>query len=617
MGSSLSRISNLISDAYSRASDLGVLVGYVSRRALSSSSDSVSRVYVEVSPQVYYEHLNAFDVGNYLVAVDIRTRRAVGLRVTSIRRSDVASDLQTPLSVNLGVSPEGLLTPIVVEAEPLLDEDCLPYMSPIEPQSPVVIPRDPGLVSRVAGLPEDGVVLGHLHTGSTPVAGGTIPVRLPLRELFKHILVIGTTGSGKTTFVKNVVWSLVTHFPEVLVFIVDAAGDYAQAALPPVREPADSGVYLGSSASGTALPRLKRMTVLLPVSRSVGDLQNAVRSYVEERLSAIARVYHGVEPEVEVSVRRASGLSVAEASIRLGKWGEMGIAVIPVALSYAQVADHLDALPVFSRQAKIFLHYIIDYLEQEVGQISNFTHLSTTLMEKRRDLERTLKIHRSTLDNVERVVNFIAGSECVDVQLDGQRIGIPEPELLSSSFPSPVVLDLDYAVSQGVHFLVANLIAYEVLRSLYEWKKAGGPATRPTVVVLDEAHRFFPSEGTSAEEVELLADFIARIARLGRSRGLGIVFSTHSPKDVHRIVIQLANTKVIFRSEREYLEMLDVPQEYARVVELAPDRVALIKSHVVRTGFSIFKTSEPLLGHFDTAAFLALGGGSGAPAPAP
>ncbi len=617
MGSPLDKISNLISGAYSRASNLGVLVGYVSRRALSSSSDSVSRVYVEVAPQVYYEHLNAFDVGNYLVAVDIRTTRAVGLRVTSIRRSDVASDLQTPLSVSLGVSPEGLLAPIIIETVPLLDENGLPHVSPIEPQSPVVVPRDPELVSRVAGLPEDGVVLGHLHTGSTPVAGGTIPVRLPLRELFKHVLVIGTTGSGKTTLVKNVVWFLTARHPEVLILVVDAAGDYAQMVLPPLREPADSAVYLGLGEPGRTLPRLERMTVLLPVTRSAGDLPSALRGYVRERLVAVSTVYHGIEPEVEVSVRRVSGLPVAEASVSFGRWGEVEVSVVPVALSYAQVADHLDALPVFSRQAKIYLHYIIDYLEQELGQISNFTHLSAALMERRKDLERNLKIHRSTLDSVERAINFIASSECVDVQLDGQRIGIPEPELLSSSFPSPVVLDLDYAVSQGVHFLVANLLAYEVLRNFYEWKKAGGPTTRPTVVVLDEAHRFFPSEGTSAEEVELLADFIARVARLGRSRGMGIVFSTHSPKDVHRIVVQLANTKVIFRSEREYLEMLDVPQEYERVIELAPDRVALIKSHVVRMGFSIFKTSEPLLGHFDTAALLALGRGFRAPPPAP
>lgn len=604
MGSPVSRISSLISGAYSKASELGVLVGYVSRRAFSSSSDSVSRVYVEVAPQVYYEHLHSFDVGNYLLAVDIRTSRVVGLRVASIRRSDVASDLQTPLSVSLGVSPEGLLAPIVVETAPLLDEDGLPCMSPVEPQSPVVIPRDPKLVSRVAGLPEEGVILGQLHTGATPVSGGDIPVALPLREFFKHVLVIGTTGSGKTTFVKNIMWFLSTHYPEVLTLAVDAAGDYAQVVLPPIRKPADSKVYFEDAE---AVPRrLEKITVLLPVTRSVRDFTKLARSYVSERLTAVARAYHGVEPEVGVSITKTSEYMAAGVQVSLGSWGEMGLTLVPVALSYSQVADHLDALPVFSRQAKIYLHHVVDFVEQEAGHVSNFTHLSAALAEKRKEIERALRIHRSTLDNIERAVGFIASSECVDVYLDGLRIRIPDTELASDAFQSPIVLDLDYAVSQGAHYLVANLIAYEVLRNLYEWKKTGGPTSRPTIVVLDEAHRFFPSEGTSAEEVELLADFISRIARLGRSRGMGIVFSTHSPKDVHKIVIQLANTKIIFRSEKEYLEMLDVPQEYLRVLELAPDRVALIKSHVVRSGYSVFKTSEPLLGHFDTATLMAL-----------
>ncbi|MEM1746877.1 MAG: ATP-binding protein [Sulfolobales archaeon] len=606
MGSPVSRISSLISDAYSKAKELGIVVGYVSRRALSSSSDSFSRVYVEVAPQVYYEYTSAFDVGNLLVAVDIRTVKAVGLRVTSIKRSDVASDLQTPLSVSLGVSPEGLLAPIVIETIPLLDESGLPYMSPVEPQSPVVLPRNTELVSRVVGLPEDGIVLGHLHTGSTPIAGGDIPVKLPLKEVFKHVLVIGTTGSGKTTFVKNLVWYLVNHYPEVLVLVVDAAGDYAQIALPPTAEPADSKVYLATSKG--SLKKLDKMTILLPVNRTTRDFSRAVVDYIEERLSAIARVYHGINPEVAVTVTKSSGQIMAEALVRLGDWGEVKIDVVPVALSYTQLFEHLDALPIFSRQAKIYLHHVIDYIEQEIGQISNFTHLSAALAERRRDIERTLKIHRSTFDSIERAVSFIASSECVDVSLNGIRVGIPSPDLLSNVLYSPIVLDLDYAVSRGLHFLIANLIAYEVLRSLYEWKKSGGPTTRPAVVVLDESHRFFPSEGTSAEEVELLADFISRIARLGRSRGMGIVFSTHSPKDVHRIVIQLANTKVVFRSEKEYLEMLDIPNEYARILELAPDRVALIKSHVVRTGYTILKTSEPLLGHFDTATLLTMRG---------
>ncbi len=216
---------------------------------------------------------------------------------------------------------------------------------------------------------------------------------------------------------------------------------------------------------------------------------------------------------------------------------------------------------------------------------------------------RALKIHKGTLENIERALNFIASSEEVDVIVGRMSIGMPSIDSLMSKYRGPIVLDLDYAAVRGAHFIVLNLIAYEFLRSLYVWKKTLG-YSKPVLVVLDEAHRFFPSEGTSAEEVELLADFISRIARLGRSKGLGLIFSTHSPKDVHKIVIQLTNTKIVFRSEREYLEFLDIPREFIPILELAQDRVGLIRSSAIRSGYALFKTSEPLLGHYDVGRLI-------------
>ncbi|MCD6341155.1 MAG: ATP-binding protein [Desulfurococcales archaeon] len=272
---------------------------------------------------------------------------------------------------------------------------------------------------------------------------------------------------------------------------------------------------------------------------------------------------------------------------------------MPISLSFQQLADHLEIFPLFSRQAKVYLRNILNYLESAEGTIINFTHLYRLLQKKFDALRRDLKLHKGTLENIERALNFIAGSEEVDVSVDRRVIGMPPARVLAENYRGPMILDLDYAFLRGAHFLIINMIAYEFMRSMYVWKKVGGGATKPVVLILDEAHRFFPSEGTLPEEVELLADFIARVARLGRARGLGLVFSTHSPRDVHKIVIQLANTKVVFRSRKEYLELLDVPKEYYRIIELAPDRVALISTPTIRIGYALFRTPEPLLGHFD------------------
>ena len=585
-------LSKNIELAYEKARRYGRLVGIVSRRVPSKISKGENRVFVEVRPDTYYELGSELSIGNYLVAIDIRTLRAVGLKIISINRFDVASDLQLPSAISLEPDPEGLLSNTIVEAIPLLSEGGEPFCTVIEPQSPVILPANAELITKLIGLPSDGIVIGCLHSGSSVVADGSVPLKLPKVEFFKHILIIGTTGSGKTTFVKNLMYSLMNSWEDLIIVVIDAAGDYTQIVLPPRDVPKNAKVF---NYDITRYP--KWITTLVPLRKGDYDLKEFAVRYVFDRLSRITELFYGEKPYVEVSeVHTYSVTDSIVVNVRIGGINAF-IEVIPISLSYSQLRDHLEIFPLFSRQAKVFLRNVLGYLESSVGGITNFTYLYRVLQEKFGELMKVLKIHRGTLENIERALNFIASSDEVDVTINRKSIGIPSINELVRRYRGPIILDLDYAASRGAHFIIMNLIAYEFLRSLYAWKKVHGD--RPVIVVLDEAHRFFPSEGTSAEEVELLADFISRIARLGRSKGLGLIFSTHSPKDVHKIVIQLTNTKIIFRSEREYLEYLDIPREYIPILELAPDRVGLLRSSAVRTGYAMFETPKPLLGHFD------------------
>jgi DNA helicase HerA-like ATPase len=123
--------------------------------------------------------------------------------------------------------------------------------------------------------------------------------------------------------------------------------------------------------------------------------------------------------------------------------------------------------------------------------------------------------------------------------------------------------------------------------------------SQPVLIFIDEAHRFFPSRGGVEEYIENVSSMIDRIARLGRARKLGLVFSTHSPKDVHDIVLQLTNTKIVLRTDKSHLSALDLPDEYRDFVTRSSDRVGVIKSHVLRLGYTTFKTPLPLIGHYD------------------
>ncbi len=593
-------------EAVIRLSSIGRVIGYVSRRSPSKVSDSEVRVVVEVDPYVYFSERLNVGIGDYLIAIDLKSLKYIGLKVKGIVRADAASELETPLSLGLDSRVEGLVTYTLIEAEPLLTEDGLPIVTPVEPQTPVAIPADPYLIQKVTGLPTDGVVVGSLTSPHLSTLSNPIPLKLPRYEFFKHLLVVGTTGAGKTTLIKNLAFSLLSSWKDVFITIIDATGDYTQIAVPPNKLPVDSEVFV-SGLDELIGNYPKRITYLVPLRRRLHrSLTEFVKTYISERFSKILSLFRNTQLNYELSEGRDLGI-IRSIITTLDLDGfKVNVEVIPISLSYIRMKDHLDALPLFSRQARIYLTNIITYLENQVGGINNFTSLYMMFTRLRKEISDTMKLHKSTLESIERVFNFLASSDDVDVVVEDNYLGIPPIDVLVKECRGPVILDLDYPMARGSNTFIANLIAYEYLRSLYAWKKdiQIGGFDRSTLVVLDEAHRFFPSEGASYEEADILADFISMIARLGRARGLGLIFSTHSPKDVHRIIIQLTNAKIAFRSEKEFLELIDVPKEYLNYMQLVPDRVGLLRSPSIRSGYTLFKTSEPLLGHYDISRTL-------------
>lgn len=590
-----------VTEAIKKARNLGVIVGRVTRRraSLATGSDEGVNIQFEIDPQTYFT--NKISVNDYLVVVDIGTLKTYGIRVKSVSRVDVISEAAPPISLPLDIEPEGLLTPTIVDAEPLLSEEGEPLLTPVEPQSPVIIPNNPELIVKVTGLPTDGITLGVLLGGLEPVANGAVPVKLPKTEFFKHLLIVGTTGSGKTTLIKNLIYSVSKEWKDLGVVIVDAAGDYTQIAIPPLKPPSDANVIISNEKEYySTYP--KWFTILVPITRNFKSISDFIEVYIRDRFERIAEVFHGSPLNYEIHPGKGRDLNYIKSTIidltikNITTHAE----IIPIALNYEQLKKHLSIIPLFSRQARIYLDLIINVLEKSGYGINSFNRLQEIFVSKRDDLHNYFKIHKSTLDNIERVFKWLASSEISDVIIENKQIKIPPADLVMKIYKGPVILDLDYGILQGVQQFALNMLAYEFLRSMYEWKKFRSKQfDKPSIVIFDEAHRFFPAEGTSGEEVEVLADFIAMIARLGRARGLGLIFSTHSPRDVHKIIIQLSNTKIILRTEKAFIDELQIPSEYVRFLMLAPDREGVMRSSAIRSGYISFKTYEPLMGHYD------------------
>jgi len=61
-----------------------------------------------------------------------------------------------------------------------------------------------------------------------------------------------------------------------------------------------------------------------------------------------------------------------------------------------------------------------------------------------------------------------------------------------------------------------------------------------------------------------------------------VVFATHTPDDLNDVVLQLANTKAVLRSDTKVLEKLSVPPTERRFIALAERGVAYLWSYAYR-----------------------------------
>ena len=338
-----------VREAIKKARGLGTIIGRVSRRraSLASGSDTGLTIQFEIDPQTYFNYRIA--VNDYLVAVDIGSLKTYGIRVKSISRVDVISESSPPISLPLDIEPEGLITPTIVDAEPLLSEEGEPLLSPIEPQSPVVIPKDPELIVKVTGLPTEGVVLGVLLGGLEPVANGTVPVRLPRSEFFKHVLIVGTTGSGKTTLIKNIIYAMQKDWADVGIVIIDAAGDYTQIAIPPLTLPSDANVIIKSREDYLS-KYPKYFTILTPVTREFKSIKEFVETFITDRYEKILDLFHGRKLEYELSPDEGRNLGyVKSVIVDLKVRADLitKVEIIPIALNYEQLKPHLNIIPLF------------------------------------------------------------------------------------------------------------------------------------------------------------------------------------------------------------------------------------------------------------------------------
>jgi DNA helicase HerA-like ATPase len=111
------------------------------------------------------------------------------------------------------------------------------------------------------------------------------------------------------------------------------------------------------------------------------------------------------------------------------------------------------------------------------------------------------------------------------------------------------VIDLsDSGMSELNNIVIADLLRgiQDAQEEAYEgFERKGGPAPTKVLLILEEAHEFLSAE--RIEKMPVLFQQVARLARRGRKRWLGLAFVTQLPQHLPREVLALVNGFILHK----------------------------------------------------------------------
>jgi len=526
--------------------------------------------------------------------------------------------LRPILAVHLGHETAETLTsdrPGPTEAAKLLATlEPMPPTVPPDPNSPVTVPH-PKVLAALLAAAQEGVLLGGLAVmDSLYLAGGeAVPIRLPWSVLVKHVLVTGTTGSGKTSLVKNMMLSA-SETPGVHIVVLDAGSDYAAGLLPGhipgarvTRETAAVLRLYGAAAEpGKPLthPGLEGLVAIpCPGCGSPGDYAREAESYVEYLGDALAKSYSKLGCRLQLSrptPSRLQGVYTVTARLECGNGSQevsQKLHIAPRKILLNTVADVARLDPYLTARAREALRLLatacntrtIDDALNRLSHPGDCSPARTIHQETRRNLEARLRALKE--------MNIIGWRSQDPGWADLNYHNLAQAMEQLGAYT--LVLDLGYAAHTTPGAAdpesVKVLLGYRLLQTLAAHMEAARETPAYAMLVIDEAHLFFPPG--ARDYAQLLRSSIERLARLGRSRGISIVFSTHRETDVSPVIATLANTKIYMRTDRRTAEETYLPQEYRRRLPQYRDHAAVAATYAARGGYLPLKNAPPLIGH--------------------
>lgn len=439
--------------------------------------------------------------------------------------------------------------------------------------------KDEPLIIEILGLRSSGLLLGYYSRDMTPysdrLTGNHLPYYFDVNKLSnKHMLILGSSGYGKTMFLKHFILELIARKQGVLTF--DLQGDIVQIACPPnedtitaIKE--DDEISLWQEAGfidkfeegSKPISRLpsKQVTVLIPHKE-------------------------GTLPETE---NRAETVK---------DWAKsVGVDTKTIALEFQNVTAeqalvYLKNLSDRAREAlkRLMQEYRGMTLPNFIQHLGDIQELSPNWIGIR---GTDVRMHIQTYENLLTSIQNLRGEGIFDIADYSEPERYVEPGKLT-------ILYLEHLPEEFRHIYEFHAV-YSIYRRRMKIAKQGGAS-----VIIDEAHEVIPTKSRASDYAEVVAGALARVARQGRKYDINLIVSTHKPLDIHPVVYDLAGTKIVFRLSPDDAKRIGIPMQYrSSVVGYSPGYALINSPENASVPWIEIKTLRPICLHEKPGTFFA------------
>ena len=417
-----------------------------------------------------------------------------------------------------------------------------------------------------------------------------LPVAIPAIKksvLYKHLAILGTTGGGKSTTVSGCIGALAAQGNAVVLF--DIEGEYTT-----MNQPAEAPAMLaalvrrGLPARGAERTRLFVLADREPANPAHPDIRRFKIAFSDISPYVLTEILDLSEPQER---RLLDGYEICR--IVMERAG-----IYPANQAEQQQAAEIDELE--SGWPRMTLLMMIDVVSAAVSVISKTTddyqprspqfrgqkdQLLATLHQRNpeKDVRSWLAIAKRLWRMHKSGVFGTEPRELISVRemLEPGRISIVD----LSDMDAPYLRNL--VIAQLLRML--QLQQDEHYQQFEAAQRAGRqpPAPARANIFIEEAHEFLSAQ--RVKQMPNLFDQVARIARRGRKRYMGLVFVTqlpsHLPDEVfglinNWILHKLTDTNVIQRLRRVVPMVTDAT--WASLPNLAPGQAVCSFTHLAR-----------------------------------